>query len=307
MADQHALKTHGAVSRARFWVYDPAKLHVATDPKDPWFNPRNLLPIQEDFVEDIIARGVIEAIEVVKDGVLDDGTPRFVVENGNQRVLHCRVANERLIAAGKEPYMVEGKQRRGTENDLALEAQALNSFRRDSPPGIKAQEFQRLVDKKVTQAEIARVNRISEASVSEYLALNNCSSKVLAALNLGQITMRAALKLAGKPRDEQNKEVAALVGQAAGKPVKANEVAQAPTPPARPKVRPAKHVTGLQTAIQRANKEPSDYVKGVLSTLKWMAGKGQLKASALGLDDDALKELGFKLNPQNKKDKKDQP
>lgn len=75
-------------------------LDTKDGPEHPLYDERIFLPIDEAMVRNIRAFGVIEAINVRKNG------PNVEVVDGRQRVRHARIASQRNVEEGLPPILV---------------------------------------------------------------------------------------------------------------------------------------------------------------------------------------------------------
>lgn len=200
------------------WLVFPEEVAVAgvdypADPADPFYDERVNLPLDPRLVADIDAKGVVEVINVVKDGEV----PK--VENGRRRVLHARAANRLRKQRGEPPLRVKIILQNGDPKEIFLRARRSNAFRVDDGILQRARNAQRAMERfGATEAEVASAEGVNSKTVREWVALLGLSVDALQAVEAGRISPTAALVLLEKvPRREQGKVLAAELEKAGGR------------------------------------------------------------------------------------------
>ena len=214
MADQKQLLKAMGMNRSDMFTCDPDKLVIVDDVKSGFcHSSRNVAPLVEALVLNIMAFGVIEPVQVRLNG----SSPEVI--DGRRRVLHAREANKRLRAAGGDAILVPCIVKRGAEVDLVGVAAASQMHEEESPIE-KARHIQRLIDRgwPVERAAIAIGVTIHRAK--ELLPLLQTSDVVQKALENGQLTASAAKHIVKLPHEEQEKRVKDLVEGAKEKKTK---------------------------------------------------------------------------------------
>lgn len=179
------------------------------DESHPLYDPRIKLPLSENMVLNIMHMGVLEPIQVVKDGI------EYRVVDGRRRTLHARVANERLKERGLDPIKVPIVVKKGDNKMLFAMGQASNRFRVNSGPMESAKAAARFVALGGTVEEIANNWDCSEQHVRDMLKLLELDPKVQETMLTGELTATAALMLAPLPKQEQVAALADLKAESA--------------------------------------------------------------------------------------------
>lgn len=199
------------------WLVYPEEIAVAgvdypANPADPFYDERVNLPLDLRMVADIDANGVIEVINVVKDGEV----PK--VENGRRRTLHARAANRLRKERGDAPLRVKIILQNGDPKDIFLRARRSNAFRVDDSILQKARNAKRAMESfGATEAEVAAAEGAHPKTVREWVALLALAPEAIQAIEAGQIAPSAALTLLEKvPRKEQGKVLSAELTKAGG-------------------------------------------------------------------------------------------
>lgn len=162
------------------------------------YDPRASLPLDEDFVEDIMAHGIMQNIVVAK----IDG--KVYVVAGRQRVKAAREANKRLKAIGKDGIMVPTlSPTKGDDDDLALLATRENSMRKADDAFAIGERATFLVNQGIEPKNVAKALRISVAQLTGALKLKEASKEVRQAAKDGTLAVSHAIELAALPKDEQ--------------------------------------------------------------------------------------------------------
>lgn len=148
-------------SRLNAFSFNPADLVLITDPRDPLYDARVLLPLKPEFIANIRAVGILQPA-LVRKGL--DG--RAIVVDGRQRVKAALAINE---ADGQETIKVPCVVRRGDEADAYTATVSANEHRQDDPVREKAAKAQRLAQLGRSEGDIAIAMGCSLATVKKYL------------------------------------------------------------------------------------------------------------------------------------------
>lgn len=202
--------------RANAFLFDPNDLVIiGLDTEDgeehPLYDERIKLPVDMAQVKNVIAFGVIEPIVVTKEG------DKALVVEGRQRTRWARKASEILKERGEEPIMVPAIVRRGDESTLMGISIAANENRTDDNPMVRAFKVQRYLDRGRNVADAAVAFCVTTTSISNWLKLLDLCSKVQRAVAKEQISVSAAIELAGLPVAEQEAALDKLLAEG-GKP-----------------------------------------------------------------------------------------
>jgi hypothetical protein len=103
----------GFAGRADVLKVMPEELVLITDKGHALFDPSALAPPDDRIVRSIIAKGYLQACQVIRDG------DRLVVVDGRTRCIAGREANRQLKAAGKPPIPMPVTIRRDSEAEAA--------------------------------------------------------------------------------------------------------------------------------------------------------------------------------------------
>ncbi len=214
---------------ARNSVYsvDPEELVIygldtAGDNTDhPLHDERINLPLEEPFIANIDAYGVMQTVLITK----IDGKP-FLVD-GRQRVRAARIVNERRKKRGEPTIKVQCTIRSDGDAGLLGAMIATNEARQDDGPLAKAEKARRLLNRGVSEADAATTFAVSVQTLRGWLELEGASKEVKAAVKAGNLSASAAAKLATVKDHDKQREALAKVQAAPGKKktVKAAEAA----------------------------------------------------------------------------------
>ena len=198
--------------RSNLFLVEPETLTIVgldTDdgPDHPLYDPRIKLPIDEGLVRNIMTYGVIEPVTVTKNG------DRIELVDGRQRVRHARVANERLVAEGKEPMRVPvSPPRRASDHVLFGVMISANENRQEDSPLAKADKLERYLAMGRTEEEAAVAFGVTLQAIKTWQCLSDLSPPVRKAIERGDISASAGAQLAPLPRDEQLPALEQLIG-----------------------------------------------------------------------------------------------
>lgn len=193
-----------SASRGNVYNFDPDDLVLIEDPKHPLFDPRVLKTPKPRMIASIIANGVLQPINVIKDG------DRALVSAGRQRVKAAREANKQLRAKGLEPVTVPAVYKKGMNEEQGAETAAIeNAIREDETLLEKAAKALRLSATRPI-AKVAEIFGVSEVTINNWLGLLEMSPAVQNAVEEERVTMTDALKLGKLPKSEQVEAVKKL-------------------------------------------------------------------------------------------------
>lgn len=195
--------------RREYFMMDPNKLVVVgkdTDdgPDHPLYDERIKLSLDEGMVLNIMAYGVLKPIFVQKEG------EQVYVVDGRRRVLHARLANERLASKGEETVLVPVIFKRGDEATLFGISRSANAMNAVDSPLTNARNAQRLLDMGKEVAEIAVIYGVKQQTIKDWLALLDLSAMVRKAVEQGEVSVSAGATLAKLPKEEQEKHLEEL-------------------------------------------------------------------------------------------------
>ncbi|WP_412526120.1 ParB/RepB/Spo0J family partition protein [Burkholderia lata] len=257
---KNSIDAYGAAGKSNVLFFDPDALTLIVDPNHPLFDRRALLPYDEAMVRSIRHRGVLETILVHK----DPETSEVIVVDGRRRVIAAREANRRLRDEGLPPVMVPALPKRGKQADLAGMMVATNEHREHDSPINRAEKMQRLRDLGYSDEQIAAEFRIEPPTVIASLRLLDCTAAVRDALEVDQITVSHALKLAKLSPEKQREKVQAVIAAAEGKQGHERSRAQkeALTGNATPRMRTRKQIAA---ELEKATGERAEALRWVLN------------------------------------------
>jgi ParB family chromosome partitioning protein len=194
------------MGRRDLFLYLPEQLTIVTDKEHPLYDERVNLALNEHLVKNIMIWGPREPVEARKNGVTKAGVPIIEVIDGRQRTRATAEANKRLIAQGDEPWQLKVILSNDVKDDGDLLGLQIlhNELREDDPPSTKAQKCMRLLEKGKKIAEAANIFGVTEQTIHFWKNLMLCSSKVLKAVDSGELPAVVAVKLAKLPREDQD-------------------------------------------------------------------------------------------------------
>lgn len=168
------------------------ELDTECDRSDPLYNMDLGEPIDEDFISNIDAYGVMTPIKICK---RDDMA--FVVF-GRSRVRAARVVNRRRKARGEPPITVKCDIVRGPDALLMGNMIAENEIRRrESSPLTKIDNLLRMLARGVSIKDCAISFGKSEATLQSWIDYNDkASSPVKKAVESGRMSLTTAINVA---------------------------------------------------------------------------------------------------------------
>lgn len=298
--------------RQSVYLMDPADIVIiGLDTKHkigdhPLADERNALPVNRALVDSIKAHGFRSTVRVRKEG------ESAVAVDGRQRVRAARVANEELIAEGREPVRVEVRPDRA-DDATAMGIMILsNEIKQEDDTLTKAAKAARYLGTGKTEEEVAYAFGVKSSTIDMWMALLELHPEVQALVREGKLGAKAAARLSVLAREAQLKAARELVAGGRGtvdgvaekvreikatakRPVAAVESEESEdseeSPAPAPKAGPAYARPGLSTL--RRLKKLSDRGQARLSLdnrlmLAWVLGEGPASdvpglAEALGV------------------------
>lgn len=157
----------------------------------------NETPLNEATVRFTMKHGVLQAPDGRRDG------KAVIIVFGRGRTRHLREANKRLIAEGKEPWLLPVKIVKGDDLKMMELMQGENSHRRALDPYVRATRAQLLIDKGKPKADVADLMGVSLQQLGNILLLLELAPQVIKEVRRGALSQTAATGLAKLPRGEQ--------------------------------------------------------------------------------------------------------
>ena len=191
--------------RGTMFVLEPEKLVLITDKKHPLYDPRVDLPVKPTMMQSIKMFGVVDPIEVVVEG------DKVVVVNGRQRVKAACAVNREQKAAGLPLIQVKCIVTRGDAARLLGILITTNEHRLDDSPLEKAKKAARLFEYVQNEQDVADTFGVTPAAVKKWFKILTLAPAVLEAISQDKLSADAALPLAGKSIEEQEKNLALLL------------------------------------------------------------------------------------------------
>lgn len=206
------------------WMMAPEDLVIIgldTDdgPEHPLYHARVNLPLDEQKIANIDAHGIIQPVQVRKNG----GAAEVVA--GRQRVRMARVVNERRRARdGRKyvPLLVPVVKSDGDEKMLAARSYSENAVRTNDDVIEEAKNMARLKAQGYTEKEVAVHFGCSHSVVLKRLGLLELAPPVIKAVQSGKIAPTMALGLKGLSHDEQKKKLGAMASSSENEPSPTN-------------------------------------------------------------------------------------
>lgn len=195
--------------RSNMYMVDPEHLVLITDKKDPLYDVRAELPVEENMVLNIMCHGIIQNIVAARRG------DSYVVVTGRQRVKAAREANKRLCKEGKEPVrvpMVLGRGDEGIQTGIMISE---NELRQADSILEKAEKCRRYLAMGKTEAEAAIVFGVTGQTIKNWMEIISLTPSVKKAVDNGTISATAAAKLSKLAPAEQKEAAEDLIDAAA--------------------------------------------------------------------------------------------
>lgn len=213
--------------RATAFMVDPDNLTVIgydtqDGPEHELYDERVQWPLRENTILNIMKRGVIEPIVARKNG------DAIEIMEGKRRTLHAREAKKRLAAQGEKSFRVMVILKRVDEQEAMGILVSANEHREDDDVLTKAKKAGRMLDRGISEAEVAGEFGVTQQAVKSWRKLLTCSAKVKKAVEQGKLSAAAAAELSTMSREEQDVEIEKLIAEAPnGKRPTANDARSA--------------------------------------------------------------------------------
>jgi len=253
------------------------------------FDRRVTLPLDESMVLNIMRYSVKTPVLVTKIG------PDAYCVDGRQRVRCAREANRRLVAEGKQPWLVPVMPQRGADHMLFGVMISTNEHRQDDGPITLAGKMSQFIDdlgRSMEEAEVAFGK--SAQQINNYLKLLELHPKVQKMMEDGNIPASFGPEIENLPQEEQLEKVNELLASGV-KPTTRNIRKNVGTKPLTP---PKRAVKKIVDSGEYPEVKDDSFWAGVL----WMMGRLSTEDAGGGL----LKamEEAQKPKPKVKKEKK---
>ena len=210
-------ETYRSLGRGSFHLIPPEHLTIVTNPKHVLFDDRVHLPIVEELVLNIMHFGVKKPVIIRLNGKDKKGDSIIEVVDGRQRVKHAVEANKRLKDQGKQQITVKCIAEKGEDADFIGTMVITNEFHQARSVMSKVRLVKRLMDIGKTRSMCALVLGVSEASISNYMKLLDCSPEVQDAVDKGIASTETAKVLSTMSREDQKAALKKMVAKGATK------------------------------------------------------------------------------------------
>lgn len=201
-------QSYGSLGRTDLHWYDPNDLTIVVDPKHPLYDERANLPPNTKYIESIKKLGVLEPVLARVNGQDDNGKQIVEIMEGRQRTRCTRIANEALLAEGKEPHRVPVILKRvdgNTAEDIMI---AGNEIRTNDAPLVRARKLQRYFDRGRSVEEAMTTFGIkSQTTIKNLLTLLDLDEEVQKEIEKGVVGVGLAKQLSVFPREQQMAEL----------------------------------------------------------------------------------------------------
>ena len=192
------------------FLLDPDKVVLVDDRGSAIFDERVFGKPDEKFVLNIMALGVLVPIEVRR----NPETDAIECVYGRRRVLACREANRRLVAAGSEPRRIPAIVTRGDASALMASMISENEIREADSPMNRARKCAAYIALGHSEAEAAFLYGVSASTIRNMLSLLDAPKDVQRAVERGLVGASDVYKMKGLPAEEQKKLVEKLAADA---------------------------------------------------------------------------------------------
>lgn len=235
---------------------EPEKLTLITDKNNALYDPRMELPLDENFVLNIMSIGVLEPILIRKNG------DKIEVVAGRQRTRAAIEANKRLKLQGCEPLKIPAILKTGDEKEMLGILVSENEMRKDDDIFIKGEKARKLSNYGYTESEIANRFGVARQTVSNWLKADSLTEEVKKAVNSGELKVTAAVQLADLSNENQIEKL--------------EEVRNLDVKPTAVTIKNV--LNGITTPKMRTKKEINEKLKNtqdevIKNTLKWVLGE----------------------------------
>jgi ParB family chromosome partitioning protein len=284
-------KTAIEAKRGTIFMMDPddvvvVGLDTKDGPEHPLHDERARLPVDENMVLDIMARGIISPITLRKNG------DALEVQVGRQRVKSAREANIRLKKEKRPTISVPAMVRRDDDEDALAVMISENEKRVDDDQLTKAKKLKRFLDIGGTEEDAVVMFGVTKVSLKNWLSLLDLDSKVQHMVSDGKLSASAAGDLSKLERKDQVEEAQRLI--AAGTTTTADVKRTVAKKRGRSRaeedgLKPPGKVA-IRKVIDLCNDGGADIDDMVLKTMRWI--NGEIAAKSIKGLSDALRKVG---------------
>lgn len=207
MSKQNTVQATGSHGRGDVLRFYPHELTLINSKTSPLYDPRVDMPLEADFAENIHENGVRSPVWVRR-----NGDEKQVVD-GRQRVRAAAASNARRVKEGLPELIVPAILVRGNDPEIYKMIVEANEHRNETPPVMRAQQAQKMLDWGYSEEETRKSFRIqSVTGFKQLLALLDCDEKVQIEIDAGRFPATlAATELVKLPREKQVEEMARIV------------------------------------------------------------------------------------------------
>jgi len=192
-------KTALEAKRGNIFLIEPERLTLVTDRGSPLFDPRAEDAPDEAMVANVAMYGIIEPVVVRKNG------EKIEVVAGRRRVAAALEANRRLAENGMKTMLVPVIIRGGEDADIFGVMISENEIRQDDSMVRKGEKCRKLLNLGYTVNSIAAVFGVTRQAVDNWLAADELPEPIRTAVEGGEVSATAAIKLSGFSREEQER------------------------------------------------------------------------------------------------------
>lgn len=206
-------------------------IDIAAGPTNPLWDPRILMPLDQNIIDTMCEIGVRDPVEVKKivypkgteiigpasevyGSVLKQDSEIPTMIDGHRRGLHARAATLKMRKqTGDKKFAVALTAKtpeKGDVNSMLVIKRVKNSHREESTPIIKAYEAKQLLDVLKDHEATARYMRVTVPHLKEILKLIDTSPALYKALLEGKLPASSGTQLASLPKTRQD-EVTKIV------------------------------------------------------------------------------------------------
>ena len=247
---------------------DPDNVVLVDDRGSAIFDERVFGKPDEKFVLNIMAIGVHTPISVRRNP--ETGAVECVA--GRRRVIACREANRRLVAAGNERRLVPAVVTRGDSSLLMGILISENEIREADSPLNRARKLAAYIALGHSEADAGVLAGVSTSTVRNMLSLLDAPREVQKALERGAIGASDVYKMKGLEPEAQKKAVEKLVAEAPKDGKKRRSPGNKAT-----KITTGKNGTrskrDVLVELEKYDSLASAQAKAVTATLRWWLGE----------------------------------
>lgn len=237
----------------------------------PLWDERATAAVDEDLVLNIMVYGVIEPINVVRDG------EQLLLVDGRGRTKAAREANKRLAKQGSSIVKIPLLMRGGADHNLLGVMVSANEHRRADDMMVKAAKAQRMLDFGGDIAEVANAFGVTTTTIEEWQRLLSASPKVKQAVRKGQLSPTAAAILAKLSRDKQEEKLPELVAKGKASVTATEKLVRDEKAKAKGKKPTAQAPTKAKLKRMLSNPKTSQHLHPEAEAmLAWVLGEGKV-------------------------------